>query len=174
MPKGIYLHHPSTLPLAERLDSNIRRDGADGCWPWIGGRTPRGYGQMMVRRRRVYVHRLMLEEALGRPIRPGLMALHRCDNPPCCNPSHLYEGSAKDNARDMHERGRAGHPRGSKRPDVTRRLVTMMRSRGAEVAEVISDEILGWVAERHADDVRAVRRFGDRILRGDVLPELVA
>jgi hypothetical protein len=51
-------------------------------------------------------HRVALEEKLGRPIRPGMFACHHCDNPPCVNPEHLYEGTPADNTRDMMTRGR--------------------------------------------------------------------
>ena len=50
-------------------------------------------------------HRLAWEAANG-PIPAGLLVLHHCDNPPCCNPAHLYVGTAKDNARDCKARGR--------------------------------------------------------------------
>jgi hypothetical protein len=45
-------------------------------------------------------HRLSLEHALGRPLREGMFALHSCNNPPCCNPEHLREGTNQDNVDD--------------------------------------------------------------------------
>jgi hypothetical protein len=39
----------------------------------------------------------------------GTIACHTCDNPRCCNPTHLYAGTYKDNNHDMHERGRERH-----------------------------------------------------------------
>lgn len=50
--------------------------------------------------------RVSLELALGRPLAPGLYACHTCDNPPCVNPVHLYEGTATRNMRDAVERRR--------------------------------------------------------------------
>ena len=50
------------------------------------------------------LHRLALARKLGREIRPGMMALHKCDNPVCIRPSHLYEGTDLDNARDREQR----------------------------------------------------------------------
>ena len=53
------------------------------------------------------VPRVVLEDKIGRALKPGMRALHTCDNRPCINPHHLYEGTAKQNSRDMVERGRA-------------------------------------------------------------------
>ena len=75
------------------------------CWEYQYGRDSRGYGYKRVGGRSVGVHRLALELAQG----PShLYALHKCDNPPCCNPEHLYRGTAKDNAEDYWNPGRHG------------------------------------------------------------------
>ena len=52
------------------------------------------------------VVRVLLEEKLGRPIRSGFVVMHSCDNPPCCNPAHLEEGTQGDNIRQAKARGR--------------------------------------------------------------------
>ncbi|MFF4900425.1 hypothetical protein [Streptomyces sp. NPDC001068] len=59
-----------------------------------------GYPQVSMGNKRVRVHRLMLEQALGRPIGPGLEACHTCDTPACCEPSHLFEGTSAANQGD--------------------------------------------------------------------------
>jgi hypothetical protein len=51
------------------------------------------------------VNRVALEQKLGRPLLPGMQALHTCDNPPCRNPEHLYEGTQKQNIADVLARG---------------------------------------------------------------------
>lgn len=76
------------------------------CWEWTGARNSHGYGVVKVAGRLELAHRKALEVALGRPIGPGLLALHRCDNPPCIRPRHLREGTHEDNARECVERGR--------------------------------------------------------------------
>jgi hypothetical protein len=73
------------------------------CWEFNGYRE-RGYGRMKINGRLTLVHRHVLSLKLGRPIQGLALALHRCHNPPCFYPDHLYEGSAQDNADD---RGRA-------------------------------------------------------------------
>lgn len=79
--------------------------GAGACWPWIAGKTSRGYGAFKVRGRQVYAHRMALELAEGRPLEAGEFACHHCDNAPCVNPKHLYRGDATTNNRDTFRRG---------------------------------------------------------------------
>lgn len=74
------------------------------CWEWLGHRH-NGYGRLSSKRiGRPLVHRLVLALRLGRPV--DGMALHRCDNPPCFRPRHIYEGDAAQNTRDRDSRGR--------------------------------------------------------------------
>lgn len=58
-------------------------------------------------KQRGYVMRFVLEEALGRPLAEGMVTRHTCDNPPCCNPAHLIEGTQAQNLADMVARGRS-------------------------------------------------------------------
>jgi hypothetical protein len=77
-------------------------------------RTAR-YIMVCVNERNVSVHRLASERKLGRSINPGLICCHHCDDPHCVEPSHLYEGTPKDNAKDRGERNhewRKSRPRG--------------------------------------------------------------
>jgi hypothetical protein len=78
------------------------------CWPWKAGRFTNGYGQFRAGKRKVKAHRVALELTNGRALRDGQLACHRCDNPPCCNPAHLFAGSSLDNARDRDSKGRTG------------------------------------------------------------------
>lgn len=84
-----------------------RVDKSGECWTWIGARTTHGYGEF----RGQYAHRLSWAEANG-AVPKGLFVLHRCDNPPCVRPDHLYAGTVRDNARDAVERGQ--HRRGTR------------------------------------------------------------
>lgn len=109
----------NSKPLAERLARRIDKSGgADACWPWLGGTTKGGYGAIMVTntpRHSTTAHRIALELHEGRPLGPDEEALHTCDNPPCCNPKHLFRGTQQVNMDDMREKGRRGKtgPRGS-------------------------------------------------------------
>jgi hypothetical protein len=80
----------------------------NGCKIWTHGRNKAGYGIVKlptVKGARL-THRVSLEMKIGRPIRHGLCVLHSCDNPPCCNPDHLREGTHKDNVNDKVVKGR--------------------------------------------------------------------
>ena len=95
--------------LEERLSMRTNRSGgADSCWEWTGNRDRSGYGTILVSKggRRVRAHRLAMELHTGEPIPNGMVVCHRCDNPPCCNPGHLFIGTQSDNASDMWSKGR--------------------------------------------------------------------
>lgn len=100
-----------SLPLYVRVWWYIERHPGDACWPWVGSLDFRGYGQIRDDNGRVRkAHQVVLESVLGRPLEPGEWGLHHCDVPACCNPTHLYAGSAADNSRDMWARGRGVTP----------------------------------------------------------------
>lgn len=79
----------------------------DGCWIWTGSQTPKGYGYFWFTGGKWRsAHRASWEIHNG-PIPDGLHVLHRCDNPPCVNPAHLFLGTGLDNSRDCYRKGRA-------------------------------------------------------------------
>lgn len=94
-------------PVEERVWKHIDRRSAAECWPWTASVDVNGYGQINDGNGRIRkAHQISLEIKLGRPLTSGEWGLHHCDNPPCCNPDHLYAGTAADNMRDMLTRGR--------------------------------------------------------------------
>lgn len=110
--KGIPLRplerrRPQRQTLAETaayVEAHLIRKSPSGCWEFTGACNLFGYGEIIVGRRPMPVHRLMLM-AHGEVARDQFV-LHRCDNPPCCRPSHLYAGTPADNLRDAIVRGR--------------------------------------------------------------------
>jgi len=78
---------------------------ASGCHEFQGARNDMNYGQIGVKSRLMYTHRVMWIAHHG-PIPDGLLVLHHCDNPPCCNLDHLFLGTKRDNAIDMARKGR--------------------------------------------------------------------
>lgn len=96
----------SPAPVAERYERYVVRN-LDGCWGWTGATNGRGYSQLGVGRSHVYGHRLSYEIHHG-VVPSGLFVLHRCDNPPCTNPAHLFVGTHSDNMRDAIYKGRRG------------------------------------------------------------------
>jgi hypothetical protein len=77
------------------------------CWTWLGGLDWDGYGMGWdgALKKTVRAHRLVYETLVG-PIPTGKCLLHRCDNPVCVNPDHMFIGTIADNNRDMHAKGR--------------------------------------------------------------------
>lgn len=76
-----------------------------GCWEWVGRRSRKGYGTFEVGNRQVMATHFSWELHNG-PKPPELQVLHRCDNPSCVNPAHLFLGTNQDNVRDREEKGR--------------------------------------------------------------------
>lgn len=80
-----------------------------GCWLWTGYLLPSGYGvtARTIEGRKALAHRFSWEESHGR-IPRGMCVCHRCDNPRCVRPSHLFLGTRSDNMKDCSKKGRLG------------------------------------------------------------------
>lgn len=96
---------PISKPVEERLFGNINIT-AVGCWEWNGNKRPDGYGTIYS-----YVHKMMRAHRMSWLVVNGeipkdMDVLHKCDNPPCINPDHLWIGTDADKVRDMDKKGR--------------------------------------------------------------------
>ena len=98
-------HCRTKQTLKEAFWAHVTPGGPDGCWEWQGYRHDWGYGKLAYRTQYYYAHRVSYELHYG-PIPDGLHVCHTCDNPRCCNPAHLFVGTAKDNLSDMMMKGR--------------------------------------------------------------------
>ena len=76
------------------------------CWEWRGRRDEDGYGGFKAEGRNLRAHRLAVEFFNGPIGDSSSVVCHKCDNPPCCNPRHLFVGSIADNWRDSKVKGR--------------------------------------------------------------------
>jgi hypothetical protein len=92
------------------------RETRSGCREWTGATDRGGYGNVKFFGRATGTHRVawILENG---DIPHGLWVLHRCDNPLCCNPDHLFLGTRRDNIEDMIAKGRKAVLPGSKHPN---------------------------------------------------------
>jgi hypothetical protein len=100
------------MPLGERFWSKVQK--TDGCWLWTATHTRKGYGLYSLKydtqrkgdpHVKAMAHRLAYEELVG-SIPKNMFVCHRCDNPGCVNPAHLFLGSALTNAQDAIAKGR--------------------------------------------------------------------
>jgi hypothetical protein len=86
----------------------------DSCWNWTARKTPQGYGRINVEGVNKLAHRVAYELLVG-PV-GSLHVLHRCDNPSCVNPAHLWLGTNADNVADKVSKGRAPAAIGAANP----------------------------------------------------------
>ncbi len=111
--EGLYCSRPCyiatrTIPLEIRFKKYIGPTTPAGCILWIGKLNTHGYGMIGEggsKGKGLSAHRYAWERANG-PIANGLLVLHRCDNPPCINPDHLFLGDHADNMADKVAKGR--------------------------------------------------------------------
>jgi hypothetical protein len=98
------------VPIEERFFAKVNVNGptmphmTTPCHVWMGAKAGNGYGRISLHGRLVGAHRVAWMISQG--ARPAMHVLHKCDNPLCVNPAHLYEGTDADNTRDMISRGR--------------------------------------------------------------------
>lgn len=119
--------------LPETFWTLVQRGNRRDCWTWKGTIITGGYGVFRVGKvRKGAAHRVAWMLTHGR-IPPGLLVCHKCDNPPCCNPAHLFLGTHAENVHDCIQKGRRARMLGSKHPmaKLTESDVTVIRRRRA-------------------------------------------
>lgn len=93
----------------ERFWSKVNK--TEDCWLWTAGKNNGGYGQFYNGKKMVTAHRFSYQ-LNNETIPDGLDCLHKCDNPICVNPTHLFLGTQQDNSNDMISKQRQHHPYG--------------------------------------------------------------
>jgi hypothetical protein len=119
----------------------VNMDSSGDCWEWMGALLNSGYGifsNSNLPRGQIRSHRLAYELTFG-PIPKDICVCHICDNPPCCNPNHLFLGTVLENNRDRKLKGRS--PIGSRnvKAKLTEEQVLEIRKRYSETHNDISD-----------------------------------
>ncbi len=87
----------------------------DDCWEWSACKDKNGYGKLTYGGKPFLAHRMAFISVHG-SIRKGYFICHKCDNPSCVNPAHLFEGTHRDNMEDMLQKGRSPNNKGVNNP----------------------------------------------------------
>src|SRR5687768_2088481 len=102
-----------TRPLADRFWEKVDKRSPNECWNWVAAREHFGYGRVRFAHTHLLAHRVSWELTFGL-IPHGQFVLHRCDNPSCVNPAHLFLGSTADNVTDRNRKNRQARQKGEK------------------------------------------------------------
>ena len=117
--------------------ARIKIGEQDECWPFQGARHPQGYGLLTYQGKGARAHRIAYQLTHG-TITSAVHVLHSCDNPPCCNPKHLFPGDWTINNRDCVSKGRHVCRRGEEHhlAKVTEEIVDEIRKSKLTGAEL--------------------------------------
>jgi len=163
--------HPP-IPIEQRFWAKVGKKSEDECWEWLAYKNKLGYGVFRGSKKSMLAHRMAWQLEHGY-IPDGLLCCHHCDNPSCCNPSHLFLGTDKDNHDDMIAKGRDRHPRGIRKSENSKvymkgilngqsklsdedviciRLLSMMEISQAQLGRIynISPTQIHHIVKRHA------------------------
>jgi hypothetical protein len=159
------------MDLKERFWKKVRILGKDDCWEWQAGLLNGGYGFFKYGDKNIPASRMAWILTFGDPKK--LLVLHSCDNPPCCNPNHLFLGTQQDNINDMIKKGRQvvvsgnkngmvlhpeSRPRGEKHPSSK-----LTDDDVRKIRKMIED---GFIQERIAEKFGVDRAIISNIKRG--------
>jgi hypothetical protein len=141
----------------DRFWSKVKK--TDGCWNWVGAKHVKGYGAFRFNNRMGRAHRFSYELHRG-GIPAGMLVLHRCDNPACVNPDHLFLGTNADNMADKVSKGRQAHHgfRGDEHPTAKLTVAEVLAVREAEGTHREVAAQFG-VSRKQIEDIRARRAW---------------
>ena len=139
-------HQPTAAADIKRFESKIQK--GSGCWEWVGSKNAQGYGRFPYKRKTVLAHRFSYALHFG-PIPRGsgfhgTCVCHRCDNPGCVNPNHLFLATSRENTADKVVTGRqvrfiGERNQSAKLPESDVREIRTRRKLGESQESIASD-----------------------------------
>lgn len=96
---------PPGTPIEQRLMRYVSKCASTGCWNWTGHKNSCGYGSITISGKSILAHRVSYQ-VFVEEIKEGYVICHKCDNPSCINPDHLFQGTLQDNQKDSFRKGR--------------------------------------------------------------------
>ncbi len=133
-----------TPDVLARFMDKISPEPNTGCWIWTAAARS-GYGILGVKNKVYLAHRLSYLHFVDPQMPIHLDVCHKCDFPPCVNPTHLFAGTAKDNVQDMMTKGRNNPPRGE----------------AAGCVKLTEQEVIQ-IREEYATGAYSLRALGDK------------
>jgi hypothetical protein len=110
MPTGVYERKKKSVE--ERFWKYVNKDCENGCWHFTGSLSNNRYGKLGVNGKFISAHRFSYQLSYGE-IPEGMHCCHKCDNPRCVNPDHLFIGTRSENMQDMLNKNRGNKVKGS-------------------------------------------------------------
>jgi hypothetical protein len=125
----------------KRFWSYVKIGKSDECWPYTRWCGREGYGQYYANGKRIQSNRFAYETKHGEGSADGLLVLHKCDNPSCCNPRHLFKGTHLINMRDKERKGRSRYIKGdecswTKLTDADVKIIKQQINSGMKQADI--------------------------------------
>lgn len=139
----------------ERFEEKYIPEALTGCFLWIGAiHSNWGYGSFRYNGKTIKAHRASYQIYKGE-ITNNLQVLHKCDNPACVNPNHLFLGTNVDNRNDMNKKNRANPPSGSNHwnAKITKDQVIKMRELFYAGEEITKLSIIYSLNKKHIQDI---------------------
>lgn len=133
----------------KRFEAKFTPEPMSGCWLWTGAADRTQRGRMMFRGRVETAARVAWQLYRG-PIPRDLCACHKCDNPNCVNPDHLFIGTYMENARDASRKGRLSGPHKGRAVSPTERARAITQARaGRPIGEIAAELGVAYARVRH-------------------------